>query len=46
MFFRLLALVTRRRRYCGAVSLSYKKVPEAGSPGYRNIPRVLADLGT
>ena len=48
MFFRLSALVTRR--YCGAVSLSYKKVPEpcspglknvpkAGNPGYRNVPR-------
>ena len=37
MFFRLPALVARR--YCGAVSLSYKKVPEACSPGYENVPK-------
>ncbi len=36
MFFRLAAMVTRR--YCGAVSLNYKKVPEACSPGYKNAP--------
>ena len=37
MFFRLPALVTSR--YCGAVSPSYKKVPEACGLWYKNIPR-------
>ena len=36
MFFILPALITRR--YCGAVSPSYKKVPEACSPWYKNVP--------